>query len=232
MFRLAWWWINLAVGLLTADSAAEEELVFCACEVAPCEDEGDPSEPACITFEEAADRAAQLGSGIYKVATTTEPNPSGAVNATASNDNAICQSGTCYVKDDGVVELAAYGHQTVFFGWSGCSDSTEPHITLGPLTANADCVAHFGPGLIVVGANVAGRDDGAKVQISGSCSGSGHCSFLNGGSVTLTAPASDARFVFAGWSGCSTSTETTLSFVDVKQALPACVANYVAAPVY
>jgi hypothetical protein len=229
MWRLATWWLNLGIGLLTADSAAEEDLTFCACEVSPCEDEGDA---ACISFEEAEDRAAQPGSEIYRVTTTPAPNPSGAVNASAGNQNAICQFGTCYVKDDGLVDLAAYGHQTVFFGWSGCGDGTEPTLTLGPLTANADCVANFGPGLIVASAKVSGRDDGAKVQLSGSCTGSGHCSFLNGGSVTLTPPASDARFLFAGWSGCATSSEPTLSFSDVKQALPECVANYVPAPVY
>jgi hypothetical protein len=229
MWKLAWWWLNLGIGLLTADSAAEEELAFCACDVSPCEDTG---ETGCISFEEAADRAAQPGSGIYELTTTTEPNPSGAVNATAANGNAICQFGTCYVKDDGQVDLAGYGHQTVFFGWSGCSDSSEQTLTLGPLTANAECVAHFGPGLIVASGQVSGRDDGAKVQISGSCSGNGHCSFLNGGSVTLSAPASDARFTFAGWSGCSTSTEPTLRFTNVKQALPECVATYVAVPVY
>lgn len=229
MWKLAWWWLNLGIGLLTADSAADEELAFCACEVPPCEDAG---ETACISFAEAADRAAQPNSGIYKVTTTVEPNPSGAVNASAGNEHAICQYGTCYVQDDGLIDLAAFGHQTVFFGWSGCSDSTEQTLALGPLTANADCVAHFGPGLIVASAKVSGRDDGAKVQISGSCTGSAHCSFLNGGSVTLTAPGSDARFSFAGWSGCATSSETTLTFTNVKQALPECVATYVAAPVY
>ncbi|HEX5660815.1 MAG TPA: hypothetical protein VFX59_26660 [Polyangiales bacterium] len=225
MLRFAWW-LNLGIGLLTADSAAED-LAFCSCEVAPCEDE---AESACVTFDEAADRAAQPNSGIYKV--TTGQDGGGAVNASAANANAICQHGTCYVKGDGQVDLAAYGHQTVFFGWSGCSDSTAPHLTLGPLSANAACAAHFGPGLIRASGITAGRDDGATVQIAGSCSGSAHCSFLNGGSVTLTAPASDARFAFTGWSGCASSSEPTLRLTNVTQALPECVANYVAAPLY
>jgi hypothetical protein len=228
-----WTWIlGLGWGLCSAEARADE-LPFCACTSSPCAQEPGADEPACITFDEAADLAAQPGSTTYKLTTTPEPNPSGAVQASALDANAICQYGVCYVRGDGRVSLAAYGHQTVFFGWSGCSESTAPHLELGPLTASSECVAHFGPGLIVADTHVEGRDDGAKVHIDGSCQGSGHCSFLNGGSVTLRAPPSDARFAFVGWSGCSNATEPSLTFTDVRQALPACTARYVpAAPVY
>lgn len=223
--------LSLGLGLWTTDARAQE-LPFCACTSSPCADEPAPDEPACITFDEAADLAALPGSTTYKLTTRSDPNPSGAIHASALNPSAICEYGVCYVRGDGRVSLAAYGHQTVFFGWSGCSASSDAHITLGPLSANAECVAHFGPGLIVVNTTVSGRDDGAKVQIDGSCSGSGRCSFLNGGSVTLTPPPSDSRFTFVGWSGCSTSPIGTLSFNSVQQALPECVANYVPAPIY
>jgi hypothetical protein len=228
-----WIWtllLSLPFGVWNASAiSADDDLPFCSCESSPCADEAAPDEPPCITFDEATELAAQPNSGIYKVTTSSEPKLYGAVNASASNTDAICEYGSCFVKGAGQVELAAYGHQSLFFGWSGCSDSSEPHIKLGPLTANADCVAHFGPGLIVVNTRVVGRDDGAQVQIAGSCTGSGGCSFLNGGTVTLSAPPSDARFTFTGWSGCSTSTEPTLTLTNVRQALPECVAQYASA---
>jgi hypothetical protein len=130
------------------------------------------------------------------------------------------------------VDVSVVGNQTVFLRWSGCSHGTDPHLTVGPLTRSTECVAHMGPGLIIAHTAVIGRDDGAEVQISGSCTGEGTCSFLNGGSVTLSAPASDDRFSFVGWSGCSTSTDPTITLSNVRKALPECIAQYEPVAVY
>lgn len=234
MQQRLFWWANLSLGLWTTTSGAEDA-PFCASDVQVVNgeyvDSGDPNQPACITFEEAADLATQPENGVYEVRARVEPNPSGLINATADNANAVCRGGTCYVRGDGRVALRAYGHQTVFFGWTGCVESAEPHFVLGPITASSECVAHFGPGLIVVHTKMVGRDD-ARVQIAGSCSGSRSCSFLNGGSVTLSAPPSDGRYTFVGWRGCSRSKDPTITFLHVRQALPECVARYAANPVY
>ncbi|HEY6876696.1 MAG TPA: hypothetical protein VI299_01705 [Polyangiales bacterium] len=230
MMRL-FWWMNLSLGLLTTTSGAEDA-PLCASDTpdgAAYSEGGDPSRPGCITFDEAADLAQRQDSGVYEVRTRGEPTASGLINASAEDKDAICRDGTCYVRGDGQVTLNAYGHQTVFLGWTGCVESAQPHLVLGKLTASTECVAHFGPGLISVHTKVVGRDD-ARVQISGSCSGARSCSFLNGGSVTLQAPPSDDRYTFAGWSGCSTAKDPTLVFQSVRQALPECVARYEPTP--
>jgi hypothetical protein len=222
MHRLA---LSIAIGAWSAHASAGDA-PFCSCDFSGvCHDPSDPTQPACIGFDEAADLARQPGSGVYQIATRVDPAAWGAVDAAPANANAICQRGTCYVRGDGQVSLTAYGHQSVFFGWSGCSDATQPHLVLGPIIASTECIAQMGPGLIVVHTSVTGRSD-AKVQIAGSCSGEGSCSFLNGGSVTLTAPPSTERYAFLGWSGCSSSTEPRLTFTNVRQPLPACVAQY------
>jgi hypothetical protein len=226
MFRLGL--TGLLMTMTVAANALAQEAEFCpsgaACAGEGCDVEG-ADESACITFEEARDLAARPGSGVYAVSTRVEPALGGAVNATPANTNAICKYETCYVKGDGKVSLAGYGHQTVFFGWTGCAEGEEPHFVLGPVTASTECVAHFGPGLIVINASITGRADG-QVQIAGSCSGNEHCTFLNGGSVTLSAPASDARYRFVGWSGCACSTEPVITLDNVRQQPAACVARY------
>lgn len=217
----------LSAATVTA-AASAQEASFCrdapACEEGDCA-AGADDDAACISFEEARDLAARPDSGVHAVTTGVEPALGGAVNAAPANANAICRDQTCYVKGDGQVSLSAYGHQTVFFGWTGCTEVVEPHFVLGPQTTQTHCVAHFGPGLIVLEASVAGRPDG-QVQIEGSCTGAGRCTFLNGGSVTLRAPASTDAYRFVGWSGCSCSTEPVLSLADVRQQPAACVARY------
>lgn len=228
MFRPAWW-ISLVIGFLTGSrgGSGTEDADFCKCESGTCDEEGgDPGKPACITFEEAADLAAKRGSGVFEVASASDPANWGILNMYPENENAICKYGTCYVRKDGKVNVSVLGHQSVFINWSGCSDSAQASIVVGPLTQSTECVAHMAPGTIVVRASVAGRDDDANVQITGSCTGEGACAFINGGSVTLTTPASDDRFKFTGWSGCSTSGESTISFSDVRQPLPECIAQY------
>jgi len=219
--KLAQLGVLVAVAAATGTASAQGA-PFCASGGAVADDD-----PACISFEEAAALAAQPDSGVHRVTASNQPTLGSFVTASADDSEGICSEGTCYVRGEGTVSLHATATtQMVFQHWSGCSDSAEPVITIGPLSEDADCVANFGPGLIVVGLSTQGREDGVQAAFEGRCAGQPSCTLMSGNSVTISAPPSGLRYRFVGWSGCSTSESATLTLSDVTQPVAPCVATY------
>ena len=147
-------------------------------------------------------------------ATTTD---GGSISATSSSGS--CANYRCSVEFGGTVMLTATPVDGFrFVGWDGCSNATGAALTLSGIMSNATCNATFTRMQFTVHSSVAPADSGSVA-----CSSTG-CGVAYDGGVTLTAKPAEG-YVFARWSGCSTSTNATLALANVKSDLT-CVANF------
>ncbi|MDB4975945.1 MAG: cell wall/surface repeat protein [Myxococcaceae bacterium] len=212
--------------------ACGPEAPFCqtelVCTDAACSDAGASASEECISFEKAAALADDPQGGVRRVSARAEPTQGGFVATTSSNDQAVCRDGACYVKRNGAVSLHAVPEtQNLFERWSGCSDSTEPNLTLSSVHSDRECVAHFAPYLIIVLGQSSGwyRAPAVALRAGAGTECTAVCRVSYGGTMTLTAPQSES-YRFLGWSGCSTSAAPELILENLTRSPDPCVARY------
>lgn len=143
----------------------------------------------------------------------------------ASTDGRSCVNARCTVDHGASVSLTATADTgAAFLGWSGCSDSSEPTLTLASVTSNQTCTARFR----ALEYNVRGV---AAPSAGGSVSCASGCMVRHGADVELTATANSARgYRFAGWSGCTPADDNPLALTGVT-ADRVCTARFELVPV-
>ncbi len=164
----------------------------------------------------------------YTVSSGVAPAGSGSVLAAANGGNAQCNVGQCSVDWGTSVSLTAtpaLGWR--FGGWSGCGAGNDATITLPNVRADANCQATFQRiTFTVTGAFAPANAGNVTINATGpsaTCTGL-RCTVPYGGGATLVAsPATGWNF--GGWSGCSTSMDTTLQLNNVTGNAD-CVANF------
>lgn len=152
----------------------------------------------------------------------------GTVAISSSTAGAACAGTRCTVPFGAQVVLTATpqtGFQ--FGGWSGCSSSTASPLTLSNVMTSGACAATFTRQRFTVTGTPAPANGGSVAATSGSagatCAGAS-CSVDFGGTVALVATP-QRGFSFAGWAGCSSSTNASISVANVS-ANAGCQANF------
>jgi hypothetical protein len=152
----------------------------------------------------------------------------GSISAAMIPSTASCTSSACQVDEGSALELRAAADPGFrFTGWSGCSSSVDPVLTLGNVASNLTCVANFS-GRFTVSGTPAPAAGGSVIadsnDVEKSCSG-GACTVDAGSNVTLTASPS-AGYRFTAWSGCSTATTAALTLSNISANIANCTANF------
>lgn len=146
----------------------------------------------------------------------------GSVSARAGS-GASCNGTSCTVEHGGAVSFTAEPASGYSFaGWSDCSNSSQPTVSL-TVTANRTCRASFARIRLTVSATAT---NGGSVTAS---TGGNEC-FLNSCNVdhgaSVTVRVNDTPGIeFVNWSGCSNSTQRTLTLNNVTSN-QTCTANF------
>ncbi|HEY6876820.1 MAG TPA: InlB B-repeat-containing protein [Polyangiales bacterium] len=164
----------------------------------------------------------------FSVSAAFTPDNGGAVTINATGVGASCAGLRCTVPYGGNAVLNANpGNGWSFGGWSGCSTSMDPALTLTNVTAEATCTANFTRQRFDVTGNVRPNASGT-VAVSSSAQGAtcngNRCTVNYGSAVTLRASASPG-FRFSNWTGCSNSNNAELTLPNVT-ANTTCQANF------
>ncbi len=132
-----------------------------------------------------------------------------------------CSSQTCTVPYGTPVTLVPRMSESYrFIGWGSCSDSTDPVLVISTETEQRDiqCLAIMEPITVEVSWSIA-SEGGGSVRGGGGpdiVCGESSCAVVLGGTLHLSATP-DEGYRFAGWSGCSDSTDPYLSLPDVRE---------------
>jgi Divergent InlB B-repeat domain len=157
------------------------------------------------------------------LASGATPDGSGETTASSTSAQAQCSAGACTVDAGANVSVTATpaaGYR--FLGWSGCSTSTANPLTVA-VDAPTVCTARMERISFMVIAS-AGLGGAVSASSGGQDCPDASCLVPYGGSAELRAAAAPG-YSFSGWSGCSTSTESTLTLLDVTAAA-SCTASF------
>lgn len=160
--------------------------------------------------------AASVGAGL------------GTVVARSQSGGASCAGAECAVDQGATVALIAdpsVGQR--FAGWSGCTESSEPTLTLRNVLVDTSCVANFEPLRFTVSSSVepgGGGNVSARSPSAGASCQGGSCTVNFGSNVSLTAePQSGFRFL--NWGGACAGSNPTTTLSNVR-ADASCRANF------
>jgi hypothetical protein len=152
----------------------------------------------------------------------------GSVAISSGSAGSTCAGPRCTVPYGAEVVLTANAQTGFQFGgWSGCSTSAASPLTLSNVVASSACTATFTRQRFTVTGNAAPTDGGSVAATSSSagatCTGAS-CGVDFGGTVALVATP-QRGFSFAGWAGCSSSANASISVANVS-ANVGCQANF------
>lgn len=128
--------------------------------------------------------------------------------------SAACPNASCSVPyGDSVSFTATTSAGYMFGGWTGCTTSAQPTITLDDVTQTSMCRATFTRVRVVVSA-VAGEGGAVSASAGGAACANARCTVDFGSSVMLSATPATG-FLFGGWTDCTTSASTGITLDNV-----------------